>query len=132
MAGNVLAPIIKGDTPRICTRVSSKTDQSMIARLKPKPTAVLLAHGTIGSFNLCVMENRFSEHQISIRRPHHIMQRVVRVFSPEAGQDALPEVSLAVTIRILNEGKVRHFRNVDPAVPELKRKRNVQIISKDG
>jgi alkylation response protein AidB-like acyl-CoA dehydrogenase len=88
MTGHVLAPVIEGHAPGIGAVVTAKARQSMIAGLKAKPAAVLLAHRAIGRFDLGMMKNRLAKNKVAVRSPGKIVQGMMRIFTTEACQRA--------------------------------------------
>ena len=85
VAGNVSSPIIESHTPRIGVRIIAERDQSVRARAERKPSAVPSTDGTVRRLDLAVVENRFTEEQVTVRSPDYVVQCVVRVLAAEAG-----------------------------------------------
>ena len=109
MTGHVITPVIEGDSPRVRAVVGPETGQSVHLRFIAKPSAVTLAHGTIGSLNLRMMEDGLAKDKITVGSPSKVMQSVVRVFTSKAAEDLTTEVSFTVSVGILKEGHVWLF-----------------------
>ena len=103
----------------------------MGAWLITKPATIGLTNRTVRRFHLGVMEDAFAENQIAIGCPGKVVQRVMRVFGTEAGHNDPSHVRLAVAIGVLDEGQVRHLRDIDAAIAELERQRYVKVVGKD-
>ena len=57
VTGNVLAPVIKSNAPRIGTVVGAEAGETMQARFKTELTAILLAHRAVRRLNLAVVKD---------------------------------------------------------------------------
>ena len=53
------------------------------------------------------------------------MQRVVRVFGPEACENLPAKICFPVTVRIFYENEIRFFRYINPSVAQNETKRDV-------
>ena len=57
VTGDVLAPVIEGNTPRVSAMVGAKTGQAMQARFEAELAAILLAHRPVRRLNLAVVKD---------------------------------------------------------------------------
>jgi hypothetical protein len=77
------------------------------------------------------MKDRLTEDEVTVRCPGEIVQRVMRVLGAEAGQHDLVSIGLVVAVGIFEEAQVRLLGNVNAAVAELERQRDVQVVGED-
>ncbi len=124
MAGDVLSPLVESDAPGIGARVAAERSQSFGFGIVAKPAAVLLAHQAISRFDLGVMKNRLAKQQVAIRRHGKIVQRVMRIFAAETGQNLATLVGFSITVGILEEEQVGLRRR--------RRRRRLRIQKKAG
>ena len=101
VTGNMLAPVIKSDTPGIGAVVGAKGGEPVVTGLKAEPAAVLLANRAVGGLNLGMVEDGLAEDDVAIGRPDKVMQGVMGVLTAEAGEDFAAVVGLAISIGCL-------------------------------
>ena len=119
VTGHVLTPVVERDSPGIGAAVSPKTGQTMGSWPEPKPATVLLTDRTVGRLNLGMMKDPLSKEQVSIGSPGEIVQCVMRILGAKSTQQDSSHVGTTITIGVLQEGQVGHFRNVDSTVSEF-------------
>ena len=88
MTGDMVAPIVKRHSPRIRAVVSAEAGQPLCSWLEAEPAAVLLPDRAVRRLDLGVMKDRLAKDEITARRPGDVVQRVMRVFRAEAGQNS--------------------------------------------
>ena len=119
---HVLSPVVKGYAPGIGAGVRAESGQAMQFGFPRKPSAILLADGTVWSLDLGVMKDGFPKDQVTVRRPGEVVQSMVRVLATESGQHGFPVIRLAVAIGVFEEAHMRFLGDVHPSVSELEGK----------
>ena len=132
MAGHVLSPVVEGHTPWVGVGVAAECSEPLRTGTEAEPRAVLGTDRTVGGFDLGVVENGLAEKEIAIGRPHEIVQGVVRILTPEAGQDDLAVIGLVVPVGVREKDEVRFLREVDSFLAEDKGERHFQVVRKNG
>ena len=131
--GDMVAPRVKCDAPRICVGIGSKGSEFFVRRMVEKPGRVLGANRSVGGFNLAVVEDGFAEEEITAGSPGEVVKGMVGVLTAESGEEDLAVIHFPVAITIGEVGQVRFFRAINAAISiEDERERDVKVIGPSG
>ena len=131
--GDMVAPGIECDAPRVCVGIGSKGSEFFVRRMVEKPRGVLGADRSVGGFNLAVVEDGFAEEEVAARSPGEVVKRMVGVLTAESGEEDLAVIHFPVAITISEVGQVRFFRAIHAAISiKDERERDVQVSGPGG
>ena len=74
VTGDMLPPIVKRHSPRVCARIGTETGQPVAVGIKAEPATILLTNRTIRCLDLTVMKDRLTKNQITVRSPYKVVK----------------------------------------------------------
>ena len=103
MARDVMAPVVERHAPGIRVGITAEAGEPLRVRARTETSDELRARtGPYGVSTCVLMEDRFAEQQVAVRRADEIVQRVMRVLGAESGEEdagaksALPSPSVSL------------------------------------
>ena len=128
-----LAPVVPGDAPRVGEAVGDEDVELLGLRLVAEDARILDAVGTVGGFDLRVVERAFTEVEVAAGAPvEGVHARGASRPSRSRAACELRIVGLVVAVGVLEEHQVRLRADVGAAVAELDAGRHVELVGEDG